>query len=75
MSTQPALDLEGRVLKFQMMELPGQPQMMHMGISYLVSDLWDEVKRLRREVERCHKIYGVRSDPPFLGVDGARNGR
>jgi hypothetical protein len=40
-------DLEDRVHKFNAMELPGQMQMMHMGTSYLVNDLWREVKRLR----------------------------
>ena len=32
--------LAERVQKFQCMELPGQPMMMHMGTSYLVGDLW-----------------------------------
>ncbi|MCY0146158.1 hypothetical protein OEG84_24955 [Hoeflea sp. G2-23] len=39
--------LKDRVLKFQMLELPGQPMMMHMGTSYLVQDLWREVQSLR----------------------------
>ena len=38
--------LEGRVLKFMMLELDGQPRMMHMGTSYLVQDLMAEVRRL-----------------------------
>ena len=41
-------DLEERVYKFQTGELPGQPMSKHMGTSYLVNDLWKEVKRLRR---------------------------
>ena len=41
-------DLEERVYKFQTGELPGQPMSMHMGTSYLVNDLWKEVKRLRK---------------------------
>ena len=41
-------DLEERVYKFQTGELPGQPMSMHMGTSYLVNDLWKEVKRLRQ---------------------------
>lgn len=40
-------DLETRVQQFQCMQLPGQPLGMHMGTSYLVNDLWSEVKRLR----------------------------
>ncbi len=33
-------DLKNRVNKFGALELPGQPQGMHMGTSYLVGDLW-----------------------------------
>jgi hypothetical protein len=40
-------DLEKRVRQFHCLELPGQPQGMHMGTSYLVGDLWSEVQRLR----------------------------
>jgi hypothetical protein len=40
-------ELGERVVKFSCLELPGQPQSMHMGTSYLVSDLWREVQRLR----------------------------
>lgn len=52
--------LEDRVLKFSMLELEGQPRFMHMGTSYLVNDLWSEVRRLRAEVE------GLRSDAELL---------
>jgi hypothetical protein len=44
-------DLEDRVRKFNAIELPGQPFGMHMGTSYLVGDLWREVKRLRDLVQ------------------------
>ncbi len=40
-------DLEKRVEQFNALELPGQPQGMHMGTMYLVGDLMREVKRLR----------------------------
>lgn len=40
-------ELEERVYKFNSLSLPGQPMGMHMGTSYLVNDLWREVKRLR----------------------------
>lgn len=40
-------ELEERVFKFNTLTLPGQPMGMHMGTSYLVNDLWREVKRLR----------------------------
>lgn len=39
--------LEERVDQFNSLSLPGQPVMMHMGTSYLVNDLWKEIKRLR----------------------------
>ena len=42
-------NLKERVQQFMMLELPGQPMMMHMGTFYLVQDLWAEVKRLREE--------------------------
>lgn len=44
-------DLEERVELFNMMELPGQPRIMHIGTQYLVNDLWKEIKRLRSENE------------------------
>jgi hypothetical protein len=40
------MTLTDRVRAFEMLELPGQPEMMHMGTSYLVGDLWREVRRL-----------------------------
>lgn len=43
-------DLETRVKQFMCMELPGQSMGVHMGTSYLVNDLWAEVKRLRVEL-------------------------
>jgi hypothetical protein len=43
-------DMKERVDKFNRLELPGQPIMMHMGTSYLVNDLWREVERLREMV-------------------------
>lgn len=46
------MTLEQRVEAFALMELPGQPRMMHMGTSYLVTDLWREVKLLRAYNER-----------------------
>ena len=39
-------DLGERVEQFQSLSLPGQPQMMHMGTSQLVHDLWTAVKTL-----------------------------
>jgi hypothetical protein len=43
--------LEDRVNKFNALELPGQPKMMHMGTSYLVNDLWREVKQLTERLD------------------------
>lgn len=42
-------NLKERVQAFNALELPGQPQMMHMATSYLVADLWAEIERLRDE--------------------------
>lgn len=42
-------DLEKRVNQFSLLQLPGQPMAMHMGTSYLVNDLWREVRRLRSQ--------------------------
>lgn len=38
--------LKDRVDDFHLMRLPGQSPMMHMGTSYLISDLWREIERL-----------------------------
>jgi len=40
-------NLDERVKKFNLNQLPGQPMGMHMGTMYLVNDLWREVQRLR----------------------------
>jgi hypothetical protein len=40
-------ELEKRIEQFNSLSLPGQPMSMHMGTSYLVSDLWKEILRLR----------------------------
>lgn len=49
--------LAERVTQFQMMELPGQPMMMHMGTSYLVSDLWRAVKDATETLEWVRANY------------------
>jgi hypothetical protein len=43
-------ELQERVRLFNMMQLPGQPPMMHMGTAYLVNDLWFEVQDLRNRL-------------------------
>lgn len=47
--------LDERVMAFELLELPGQPPMMHMGTAYLVNDLWAEIKRLQTRTERLEK--------------------
>lgn len=42
-------DLNERVNRFNMLALPGQPQGMHMGTSYLVGDLWRELQRSKED--------------------------
>jgi len=41
------VDLEKRVNQFNMLQLPGQPIGVHMGTSYLISDLWRELQTLQ----------------------------
>jgi len=55
MSDKPSL--EERVISFHVMELPGQPQMMHMGTSFLICDLWREICRLTTQAPRDHPDY------------------
>lgn len=54
--------LEEKCLQFHMLQLPGQPQFMHMGTSHLVSELWIEIKRLRSEAEVLKKENKELSD-------------
>ena len=43
-------ELKERVLQFNMLKLPGQMPMMHMGTRYLVNDLLAEVDKLRAQL-------------------------
>jgi hypothetical protein len=43
--------LEERVAQFIKNELPGQPKSVHLGTMYLVTDLWREVQKLRKQLE------------------------
>ena len=54
--------LDERVFQFQCLELPGQPMMMHMGTSHLVSDLHGELKRVRKLYDEL--IYEVATVHP-----------
>ena len=40
------MSLRKQVLAYKMLELPGQPISVHMGTSYLINDLWNEIERL-----------------------------
>ena len=42
-------ELRERVLQYDMLELPGQSPMMHMGTNYLVHDLLRYAEQLQRE--------------------------
>ena len=53
-------DLAERVLQFQMMELPSQPRMMHMGTSKLVSELDIRVRELEAENAQLRAELGGR---------------
>lgn len=43
-------NLDGRVTAFRCFALPGQPMAAHMGTTYLVNDLWNEVIRQQEEI-------------------------
>lgn len=56
--------LKDRVHLFNSLSLPGQPLTMHMGTSYLVNDLWNEVKRLQAlDQQRNNDPTIIRSFP------------
>ena len=46
-------DLKQKVQDFNMLKLPGQPMMMHMGTSYLVNDLWKRIAELGEAIEEA----------------------
>jgi len=46
-------DLKAKVERFQLMKLPGQPQAMHMGAAYLVSDLMWYINELRSALKEA----------------------
>ncbi len=50
-------DLQDRYEKFGCLELPGQPQGMHMGTSYFVSDLVKKIEELEEAMEEIHDLY------------------
>ena len=52
-------DIKDRVLKFKMLELPGQPQMMHMGTSYLVGDLALRINELEAQLAEAQKNAAI----------------
>lgn len=61
-------DLRGRVEKFSLLELPGQPQGMHMGTSYLVDDLWRELQKSQGHEQQAF-IAGIAAVMNNMDVD------
>lgn len=56
-------ELEIKINKFKLLQLPGQPLSMHLGTLYLVNDLWTELKK------RAGENVGVNADVcPLLNV-------
>jgi len=45
-------DLKKRVDDFNSLRLPGQPFGMHMGTSYLVNDLWEDIQKRDNELRK-----------------------
>lgn len=62
--------LEARVHQFMSLELPGQPQAMHMGTFSLVGDLWAEVKHLRKEISDKAEWHCTGQPAPYTPADG-----
>ena len=53
------VDLKERISKFDMLQLPGQPQGMHMGTAYLIGDLWSEFQKFRTSMrDRSIEEFG-----------------
>jgi hypothetical protein len=65
-------DLDERVFQFRLMELPGQPMMMHMGTSRLVNDLHAELKRVRARVAELEAKEDLMCDLHY--ANGAKQG-
>jgi hypothetical protein len=63
-------ELKRRVDDFSTMSLPGQPQMMHMGTSYLVNDLYNRVAELQQEneylIDKLYPLLDALRDLPEL---------
>jgi len=49
-------DRKERAFKFSTLQLPGQPQMMHMGTANLVSDLSARITELEQKVVHAHRL-------------------
>lgn len=69
-------ELGEKVAQFHTMELPGQPKMMHMGTSFLVSELWRTVQDLRKgrfvdDIQAFHEKFDLTyyGPPRALPVD------
>ena len=45
-------ELNTRRRDFSLLQLPGQPMMMHMGTSHLIDDLWNEIVKLQEELDK-----------------------
>lgn len=56
------IDLATRVKQFNLMELPGQPRIMHMGTSYLVNDLYNTIRKLNKEIDALNGILPSEQD-------------
>ena len=50
-------EIEARVFNFQALALPGQPQVMHMGTAYLVSDLLRMLKSAHQQLQINRQGY------------------
>lgn len=66
-------ELRERVRDFQMLRLPGQPLMMHMGTSYLVNDLQSRILALEKALQPFANYADSRNvvNPEFIITAGS----
>lgn len=68
------LELKERVYQFRAFELPGQPQIMHMGTNSLVWDLWKMIGELSVELEKRIQVERLTDSSEIQQNNGSDNG-
>lgn len=68
------LELKERVYQFRSLELPGQPQIMHMGTNSLVWDLWKMIGELSVELEKRIQVERLTDSSEIQQNNSSDNG-